>query len=63
MFYEWFGCTRRWREGGGRRGDASGLTLCWIGSVAASAVAVGDIGYLKSITIPTKIHLSNFQVA
>ena len=38
MFYEWFGCTRRWREGGGRRGDASGFTLGWIGNVAVSAV-------------------------
>ena len=47
-------------EGGGRRGDASGFTLGWIGNVAASAVAVGDICYLNS-TIT--IHQSNFQVA
>ena len=49
MFYEWFGCTRRWQ--GGRRGDASGFTLGWIGNVTVSVSAVvvrEDIFFLLS---------------
>ena len=57
--------------GGGRRGDASGFTLGWIGNVAVSVSAVvvrEDIFFvilpLKSIiTIPTNIQQSNSKIA